>query len=113
MGTPSAVAKTSWGAAATISAALASAPDMAAPVEFKKGRGMMRQGRVHESMGSSRAGLSAETRARVAPIARGNPAPAGSQTEKPCAAESGPTLGGDRARDVYGRGSRTDGRRRA
>jgi hypothetical protein len=36
----------------------------------------MRQGRVHESMGSSRAGLSAETRARVAPIARGNPAPA-------------------------------------
>lgn len=74
---------------------------------------MMRQGRVHESMGSSRAGLSAETRARVAPIARGNPAPAGSQTEKPCAAESGPTLGGDRARDVYGRGSRADGRRRA
>ena len=64
-------------------------------------------------MGSSRAGLSAETRARVAPIARGNPAPAGSQTEKPCAAESGPTLGGDRARDVYGRGSRADGRRRA
>ena len=74
----------------------------------------MRQGRVHDgSMGSSRAGLSAETRARVAPIARGNPAPAGSQTEKPCAAESGPTLGGDRARDVYGRGSRADGRRRA
>ena len=75
---------------------------------------MMRQGRVHDgSMGSSRAGLSAETRARVAPIARGNPAPAGSQTEKPCAAESGPTLGGDRARDVCGRGSRADGRRRA
>lgn len=73
---------------------------------------MMRQGRVHDgSMGSSRAGLSAETRARVAPIARGNPAPAGSQTEKPCAAESGPTLGGigrgtctgaDRARTAGG-----------
>ena len=41
--------------------------------------------------------------ARASPRSRGGTRPPRAQTEKPCAAESGPTLGGDRARIARGR----------
>ena len=73
----SAVAKTSWGTAATISAALASAPDITALVDVGKDGVSAGQRRVLGFGDIAGGSAGVETRARVAPIARGEPDPRG------------------------------------
>ena len=90
----SAVAKTSWGTAATISAALASAPDMVAPGGRWQRRGECRSASSFGVWGH-RGRVVGWKRGRASRRSRGgSPTPAVRQTEKPVQRQNRATLKG-------------------